>query len=68
MLNARDVVEMFEPEITDAKAKSTQVAAALGPMLEQAKISYEKADPDTRVVLGLVAGVILGKVVSRLGR
>jgi len=67
-VNARDVVEMFEPELADAKTKATQATAALGPMLEEAKGFYAKADTNTRVVLGLAAGLMLGKVVSRLGR
>jgi hypothetical protein len=67
-VNARDVVEMFEPELADARTMATQATAALGPVLEEAKSYYAKTDPDTRVVIGLVAGLVLGKVVSRLGR
>jgi hypothetical protein len=67
-VTARDVVEMFEPELADAKTKATQAAAALGPMVEEAKSYYAKADRDTQVVLALAAGLLLGKVVSRLGR
>lgn len=67
-MNAHDVVELFEPELADAKTKAAQAATALGPMLEEAKSAYAKADPDTRVVLGLLAGLMLGKVVSRLAR
>jgi hypothetical protein len=67
-VNVRDVVEMFEPELAEAKTAATQATAALGPMLEEARSYYAKTDRDTRIVLGLVAGLVLGKVVSRLGR
>ena len=67
-VNARDVLEMFEPELAEAKVKATQVGAALTPMLEEAKRIYGKQSRETQIVAGLAAGLILGKVLSRVGR
>lgn len=67
-MTARDVVELFEPEIANARTLATQATAALGPAVEEARHQYKQVDRDTQIVIALVAGLILGKVVSRLGR
>jgi hypothetical protein len=67
-VNARDLLEVFEPELGDVRAKASQATSALSPMLEEAKRFYASQDPDTRVLLGLGVGLLLGKVVGRLGR
>jgi hypothetical protein len=67
-VNASDVLATFEPELADARAKATSVASALSPMLEEAKTWFANADRDTRILTSLAAGLVLGKVVSRLGR
>jgi len=67
-VNARDMVEVFEPELADARVRARQLTSTLNPMLEEAKRVFAKADVDTRVVTSLAAGLVLGKVVSRLGR
>ena len=67
-MNARDVLELIEPELADAKAKAGQATSALSPVLEEAKSFYAKQEPNTQVLLGLAAGLLVGKVVGRLGR
>ena len=67
-MNARDVLDLFEPEFADARGKATQLTSGLSPLIGEAKRSYANADPDMRIVTGLLAGLVLGKVVSRLGR
>jgi hypothetical protein len=67
-LNARDVVEMFEPELASARTRATQLTSAISPMFGEAKRVFANADPETRVVAGLAAGLVLGRVVNRLGR
>jgi hypothetical protein len=64
-VNARDVFEMIEPTLADARQK---IAPLLGFSFEQAKEVHAKAGPATRVVSGLLGGVLAGKVVSSLGR
>jgi hypothetical protein len=64
-MNARDVFEMIEPTVGEARQK---VAHLLEFFFEQAKEVHAKAGPATRVVSGLAGGVVAGKVVSSLGR
>lgn len=64
-MNARDVFEMLEPAIADARQKVTPL---LSFGFDQAKEQHAKASPGTRVFSGLAAGMLAGKVVSSLAR
>ena len=74
-MNARDLFEMIEPALTAARSKVTPLLSnfSLAPLtqlfsLEEAKERHAEAGPVTRVVSGLAAGMLAGKVVSSLGR
>lgn len=63
-MNARDVFEMLEPVLADARSKVTPL---LSFSLDEAKRRHAEAGPLTRIASGLAAGVLAGKVVSNLG-
>jgi hypothetical protein len=56
---------MIEPTLADARRK---VTALLSFSFEQAKEVHAKAGPVKRIVSGLTAGIVAGKVVSSLAR
>jgi hypothetical protein len=56
---------MVEPALGEARTKVTSLRTCL---LERAKLRHAHANPATRIVSGLAAGVALGKLVSSLGR
>jgi hypothetical protein len=64
-MNARDVLELFDADLDELKST---VVPALTAAREQAMQLYAEQDQNTRILAGLVAGLVLGKVVSRLGR
>lgn len=64
-MNPRDVFGMIEPTLADARRK---VTALLSFSFEQAKEVHAKAGPVKRIVSGLTAGIVAGKVVSSLAR
>jgi hypothetical protein len=64
-MNARDVLEIVEPALADARQK---VAPVLSFSLEQAKEAHSQAGPVTRVASGFAAGVVAGKLVSNIVR
>jgi hypothetical protein len=64
-MNARDVFEMIEPVLADARSK---VAPLLSFSFEEAKRRHAEAGPVTRITSGLAAGVLAGKLVSSLAR
>jgi hypothetical protein len=64
-MNARDLFEMLEPALTDARTKVTPL---LSFSFEEAKQRHAQAGPVTRIASGLAAGMLAGKVVSSLAR
>jgi hypothetical protein len=64
-MNPRDLFEMIEPVLANARSKVTPL---LSFGFEQAKEQHSKAGPATRVASGLAAGIVAGKVVSGLAR
>jgi hypothetical protein len=64
-MNVSDLVAMVEPALGEARTKVTSLRTCL---LERAKLRHAHANPATRIVSGLAAGVALGKLVSSLGR
>jgi len=64
-MNTRDLLEMLEPVLADARSKVTPL---LSVFFEEAKRRHAEAGAMTRVASGLAAGVLAGKVVSSLAR
>jgi hypothetical protein len=64
-MSARDVFEMIEPVLADARSKVTPL---LSFSLEEAKRRHAEAGPVTRIASGFAAGMVAGKVVSGLAR
>jgi hypothetical protein len=62
-MNGRDVFEMIEPVLAEARNKVTPL---LSFSFEEAKERHAQAGPVTRVASGLAAGMLAGKVVSSL--
>jgi hypothetical protein len=73
-MNARDLFEIVEPALADARSKVTPLLGlAFGQAKElvsfdQAKERHAEAGPVTRIASGLAAGMLAGKLVSSLGR
>ncbi|HEY5319110.1 MAG TPA: hypothetical protein VIJ20_14065 [Solirubrobacteraceae bacterium] len=64
-MNARDLLDIIEPALADAKSKVTPL---LGLGFDQAKEQHAKAGAVTRIASGLAVGMLAGKLVSSLAR
>lgn len=64
-MNARDVFEIIEPVLADARSRVTPL---LSFSLDQAKERHAKAGPVTRITSGFAAGMLTAKVVNSLAR
>ncbi len=64
-MNTRDLFEMIEPALANARSKATPLFS-FG--FEHATEQHSKAGPATRVFSGFAVGMLTGKVVSSLAR
>jgi len=64
-MNGRDVFEMIEPVLAEARSKVTPL---LSFSIDDAKRRHAEAGPVTRIASGLAAGMLAGKAVSSLAR
>lgn len=64
-MNPRELLLLIEPPLAGARDKLMPLLAA---PLSGASEAHAASDPTARIASGLLAGVLAGRVVSRLGR